>query len=328
MRAVSRVGLVLGGGGITGAAYEIAALMALRLATGWEPNDADVVVGTSSGAFVAALVRNDALTLDSLVRPTDERDDVTERIRRHVYSKGASASVGKWVRYGLMPGVRNPGLTMFLGSPAPYSASGIADWVKIHVGDPAAGGWPSDPTAIVAYDLRQGTRAAFGTNNAPEVSLADAVAASSAVPLVFRPYRIGGDLYVDGGVASGTHADLVLGHSEPLDLVLVVAPMACEVQRRRAMFHEKVFDRVGQRSLGQEVALIEHAWPETEVITLYPAPSVQNAMRPNPMDASRAVATFMRTLISMRRTLARPDVWSRLERHLGSPILDRRAAAR
>jgi hypothetical protein len=46
------------------------------------------------------------------------------------------------------------------------------------------------------------------------------------------------------------------------------------------------------------------------------------------MDASKAVATFMRTLISMRRTLARPDVWSMLERHLGSPVLSRQAAAR
>jgi hypothetical protein len=39
-------------------------------------------------------------------------------------------------------------------------------------------------------------------------------------------------------------------------------------------------------------------------------------MRPNPMDANRAVATFMRTLISMKRTLAHPEVWDRLEGHL------------
>jgi hypothetical protein len=39
-------------------------------------------------------------------------------------------------------------------------------------------------------------------------------------------------------------------------------------------------------------------------------------MRPNPMDPSRAVATFMRTLISMKRTLARPEVWERLSHHL------------
>lgn len=325
---VSRVGLVLGGGGITGAAYEIAALMALRMATEWDPNQADVIVGTSSGAFVSSLVRHDALSLDSMVLPSDDRDDVTRRIREHVYSKDASASFGKWMRYGLVPGVRNPGLAMFLGSPARYSATGIARWVTSHIGEEAARGWPSRPTAIMAHDIQTGMRAAFGTDNAPEAGLADAVAASSAVPLVFRPYRIGDSLFVDGGVSSGTHADVVLGHPEPLDLVLVVAPMAAQVQRARARFHEKMFDRVGLRSLREEIAVITDAWPDCDVVTLFPSPSVQNAMRPNPMDASRSVATFMRTLISMKRTLARPDIWERLDHHLVSPAVSRQAAAR
>lgn len=328
MQAVSRVGLVLGGGGITGAAYEIAALMALRMATDWDPNQAEVVVGTSSGAFVASLVRHDALTLDSLVLPSDDRDDVAARIRRHVYSKNASASVSKWFRYGLVPGVRNPGLTMFLGSPARYSAEGIGGWVTAHIGENAASSWPSRPTAIVAFDLHKNVRAAFGTDEAPDVGIADAVAASSAVPLVFRPYSISDALYVDGGVASGTHADLVLGSPHPLDLVLVVAPMAAQVQRARARFHEKMFDRVGIRSLQREIDLIKTAWPDCDVVSLFPSPSVQNAMRPNPLDPSRAVATFVRTLISMKRTLARPDIWSRLEYHLGGATISRQAAAR
>lgn len=325
---MSRVGLVLGGGGVTGAAYEIAALMALRMATNWDPNQAEVVVGTSSGAFVTSLVRHDALTLDCLVLPSDDRDDVADRIRTHVYSKDASASVRKWLRYGIVPGVRNPGLTVFLGSPARFSAAGIGDWVTTHIGEQASRSWPTRPTAVVAYDLRKGSRAVFGTEAAPDVGIADAVAASSAVPLVFRPYEISGDLYVDGGVTSGTHADLVLGHPEPLDLVLVVAPMAAQVQRQRALFHEKMFDRVGLRSLAAEIELIESAWPDADVVTLYPSPSVQNAMRPNPMDASRAVATFMRTLISMKRTLARPDIWGKLREHLGEPVVTRQATAR
>lgn len=319
---------MLGGGGITGAAYEMAALMAIRMATGWDPNDADVVVGTSSGSFVAALVRNDALVLDSLVLPSDEREDVAERIRRHVFSKDASASVGRWMRYGIVPGVRNPGLKMFLGSPARYSSAGIGEWLTSQIGDEAAHSWPARPTAIVAYELRTGTRVAFGTESAPDVGLADAVAASAAIPLVFRPHESGDGLYVDGGVASGTHADLVLGHSEPLDLVLVIAPMAAEEHRARALFHEKMFDRVGMRALKKEIELIERVWPESEVVTLYPSPSVQNAMRPNPMDCSRAVATFMRTLISMKRTLARPSIWSRLDRHLGDDAVSPQAVAR
>lgn len=319
---------MLGGGGITGAAYEIAALMAIRMATGWDPNQADVVVGTSSGSFVAALVRNEALVLDSLVLQSDEREDVAERIRAHVFSKNASASVGRWMRYGIVPGVKNPGLTMFLGSPARYSSTGIGEWLTTQIGDEAAHSWPAKPTAVVAYEIQSGTRTAFGTDGAPEVGLADAVSASSAIPLVFRPYEIGEGLYVDGGVSSGTHADLVLGHSEPLDLVLVIAPMAAETQRARALFHEKMFDRVGLKALKHEIHKIKGAWPDADVVTLYPSPSVQNTMRPNPMDSSRAVATFMRTLISMKRTLARPHIWDRLDDHLGGESVSLPAVAR
>ena len=313
---MSRVGLVLGGGGITGAAYEMAALMALEMATGWDPNTADVVVGTSSGAFVAALLRNDALALDSLVLPSDDHQDVSDRIRSHVYTKGPSVSLGKWVRHGIVPGVRRPGLTMLLGSPAPYHAGGIADWLTTHIGEDAAQSWPQAPTAIVGHDLRSGSRLAFGTQDAPDVGMADAVAASSAIPLVFRPYSIGDELYVDGGVSSGTHADLVLGSDDELNLVLVIAPLAADIPRKRARFHEKVFDRVGSKSLNEEVGKIQSAWPDSDVVVLRPSPSVQNASRPNPMDPARSVPTFMRTLITMKRTLARPDIWEKLDHHL------------
>lgn len=307
---------MLGGGGITGAAYEMAALMAIELATGWDPDDAEVVIGTSSGSFVASLVRSQALTLDSVLRPSDDREDVTERIRSHVYTKGPGRSVTDWVRHGIVPGVRKPGLTLVLGTPAPYHAAGIGDWVTHHIGEEAAGGWPEKPTAIVAYDLKAGERTAFGTAAAPDVGLADAVAASSAIPLIFHPYRIGDDLYVDGGISSGTHADLVLGHTHELDLVLVVAPLAAGIQRKRARIYEKALDRVGKKTLDEEVAIIENAWPDCDVVTLFPSPSVQNASRPNPMDPARSVPTFMRTLISMKRTLARPEIWGRLEHHL------------
>ena len=313
---VSRVGLVLGGGGITGASYEMAALMAIELATGWDPDSAEVVIGTSSGSFVTALVRHQALSLDSLVRPDDERADVTERIRSHVYAKGGGVTVGDWVKHGIVPGVRRPGLTMFLGSPAPYHAGGLAGWVENQIGVEAARSWPSRSTAIVAHDLRSANRVVFGTASAPEVGLADAVAASSAIPILFRPFSIDGDPYVDGGVSSGTHADLVLASPEPLDLVLILAPLAAEVQRKRARFHEKMFDRVGTRSLQEEINLITEAWPHCDVVVLSPSPSVQNAARPNPMDPSKSVPTFMRTLIAMKRTLASPEVWSTLDDHL------------
>lgn len=52
--------------------------------------------------------------------------------------------------------------------------------------------------------------------------LADLVAASSAVPGLFPPYRIDGRLYIDGGMWSATSVDA----AAEADQVIVVAPLA------------------------------------------------------------------------------------------------------
>ena len=295
----------------------MATLMAIELATGWNCNDADVIVGTSSGSFVAALVRHGRLDLDSLVLPTDSRTEVALRIKERTYHRRPGVHLGKWMRHGILPGVRKPGLTFLLGSPAPYDTSGLGKWVREELGQDAEG-WPDRPTVIVAFDAISRRRTAFGTMTAPEIGMADAVCASTAIPLVFRPFFHDGRHYVDGGVASGTHADLVLGNERPLDLVIVVAPMAAEEERRGALPHERLFDRVGRRYLDEEVALIRSRWPGTDVLVLRPTPAVLAAMRPNPMDPDLAVPAFIRTLIGMKKSLGEPNAWSVLKRHLGA----------
>src|SRR3954467_12593456 len=50
-----RVGLVLGAGGVVGASWLIGALEALQDETGWDPPEAEALVGTSAGAVVGAL---------------------------------------------------------------------------------------------------------------------------------------------------------------------------------------------------------------------------------------------------------------------------------
>lgn len=293
----------------------MAALLALQMATGWAPDAADVVVGTSAGAFAASIVRSQALSLDSIVKPGERQEDVADRIRSWVYRKSRLRGVGRWMRRGIVPSIRQPGLTAVLGAPGRYDAAGIGDWVAEQAPEVAAA-WPERPTVIVAYDLEERRRVAFGTLNAPDVTLRDAVAASSAVPIVFSPYEIKGKSYVDGGVVSGTNADLVLGNPQPLDLLLVLAPMAAEEQRSHARFYEQIFDRVGRSALHDELVAIASAWPATDTLVLRPTPAVLAVMRPNPMDPNQAVPTFVRTLASLRTKLAAPEVWQVLERHL------------
>jgi NTE family protein len=317
LEQMSRVGLVLGGGGITGASYQLAALMAIELATGWHADDAEVIIGTSAGATVAATVRSGRLDLDALVKPGESRAEVAERINRAIFRRGGERSVGGWLRHGVARSVLNPGLTFALGTPAPYDPGAIGNWITDQIGAEAALGWPEKPTAIVAYDIAARSRTVFGTVGAPDATLTEAVSASSAIPLVFNPYVIDGRRYVDGGVVSGTHADLVLGSEPPLDFVLIIPPMAEAERRPGAKLYEGVFDRVGLKALGDEISIIRRAWPEIEILILRPPRGALAAMRPNPMNAAAAVPTFVRTLTGLRHRLASPDVWPMLERHLG-----------
>jgi predicted acylesterase/phospholipase RssA len=169
----------------------------------------------------------------------------------------------------------------------------------------------------VAYDLIGRTRTPFGTETAPDVALKDAVAASVAVPFVFEPVRIDDRSYVDGGITSGTHADLVLANPEPLDLLIVVAPLAADQPRDGARFYEDMFDRVGRTALEAELALIRDEWPRTDVLVFRPDVRVQEALTPNPLSIRAAIPAFLRTLRSFDAQLSQHETWLVLERHLG-----------
>lgn len=313
---MSKVGLVLGGGGITGAAFHFGTLLALRMATGWDPNDAQVIVGTSSGAFTAAVVRGDRLDLETLVGDSHNRDEVADRLRSYIYRRTPPRGLTRWVRRGLLPGITKPNLELTLGSPALNTTAGIAEWVEETLG-PLAEMWPERPTVIVGYDLESKERVPFGTEAAPPVPLKTAVAASAAVPFIFQPVKIRGRWYADGGIATGTSADLVLANPEPLDLLVVSAPLAAEEGRTGTKLIDGLFDRVGRNALDAELAVITETWPDLEVIVFRPDARVLAAARPNPLSVRAAVPSFLRTLMSMREELARPPTWEVLERHLG-----------
>jgi len=315
---MSSVGLVLGGGGVTGAAFHFGALLALEMATGWDPNDADVVIGTSSGAVVTAVVRSGALDLDALVGEARGHEELARSLSERIYRRAAPTGLMRWVRRGILPAVRRPGIQVTVGSPAPYTTAGIVEWLRVETGT-SLDAWPNRPTVIVAYEIESRARVAFGTEGSPDVSLAAAVAASAAVPMVFQPVAIDGRHYADGGVASGTSADLVLGSAEPLDLLIVIAPMASLENRRGARFYEGVVDRLGAQALGAELDRIGAEWPDTDVVVLRPDTGVLEHTRPNPLSTSAAVPAFLSTLQAMQTRLADPEVWAALERHLGSP---------
>lgn len=77
--------------------------------------------------------------------------------------------------------------------------------------------------------------------------LSTIVAASSAVPGLLSPQRIGSRWYIDGGVRSGVSVDL----AAPADLLIVIAPLA------GAMFGP--FNNLVERNTAREI----EAWKES-----------------------------------------------------------------
>ena len=84
-------------------------------------------------------------------------------------------------------------------------------------------GWGPHPGLwIVACDYATGRRVAFGRDGSPPAELADAVAASCAIPGFYYPVTIDGRSYVDGGMYSTSNLDIL--RDEELDLVVCLNP--------------------------------------------------------------------------------------------------------
>ena len=109
----------------------------------------------------------------------------------------------------------------------------------------------------------------------------------------------------------------MLASPEPLDLLIVIAPLASDESRAGTRIVDGLFDRVGREALKAELSVIRDTWPNTDVVVFRPDPRVLAAARPNPLSVKAAVPSFLRTLMSMRDELSNPATWEVLKKHLG-----------
>jgi len=206
--------LVLGGGGVAGIAWHTGVLAGLARA-GADPTGADLVVGTSAGATVAAQVGG-GYGLDELfARQVDPATLVTER--------APPVTVAELL-VRLAPiyaaDVDAPERRRRLGAMA-IDTDTVAEEVRraILVGRLVDHRWPHRPLLVPVVDAATGERRVLDRRSG--VDLLDAVAASSAVPGVWPPVTFDGTRWIDGGVWTLTNTDLAAGH----DRVLVLAPI-------------------------------------------------------------------------------------------------------
>jgi NTE family protein len=207
--------LVLAGGGVAGIAWELGVLQGIADIApdaARSIREADLVVGTSAGATVAAQLTSD-IALDRLysAQLSENSSEVTVDLDlEDLRSVVAAATAGARSAHERRRRLGALALSTQLVD-GPTRRAVIAARLPSH-------DWPHRRLLVTAVDAETGRLMSFERDSG--VDLIDAVAASSAVPGVWPPVRINGRHYIDGGVRSGTNADLAEGN----DRILVLTP--------------------------------------------------------------------------------------------------------
>ncbi|HUC57213.1 MAG TPA: patatin-like phospholipase family protein [Streptosporangiaceae bacterium] len=205
--------LVLGGGGITGVAWEIGMLAGLACEHGLDLSDADLVVGTSAGSVVGVDVRS-GISLATFY----------EGQTAALSSNEVAASMGGalTLRYVLAVAfTQSPVRARKRIGRIALKARTEPEEVRREVFESRmpVGEWPEGKLKLTAVDTATGEFTVFDAGSG--VALVDAVAASCAVPGIWPPVTIDGKRYMDGGMRSAANADLALGYKQ----VVVIAPL-------------------------------------------------------------------------------------------------------
>jgi NTE family protein len=209
--------LVLGGGGVTGIAWESGLLAGLAEA-GIDLTSADLVVGTSAGSVVGAQILS-GLSLNDLyaAQLVEPRAEFAARMGATTLLRFAAAM--------LWPGGEEQARAR-LGRAALKARTVPESEQKAVIKQVLpTDSWPERRLLITAVDAETGELRVFDRDSG--VPLLEAVAASCAVPLVWPPISIDGRRYIDGGVRSVTNADLAAG----CERVVVVAPITFALRR-------------------------------------------------------------------------------------------------
>jgi NTE family protein len=252
-----RRAVVLGGGGVTGVAWEVGLIHGLA-ELGVDLSAADLYVGTSAGSVVAAQITSGTPLAELYARELADTSG----------DRNASIGSGVLLRFvfsALIPGDGQRGRA-WLGRAAlkaktvPESERRAAIMARVPHDD-----WPATRLRIPAVEARTGVVRVF--DNDSGVSLIDAVAASCAVPLVWPPMTVDGSRYIDGGARSIANVDLAAGYGR----VVVIAPANTALRRR-------------DRPSAQAAALVAR----TAVVV--PSEAALTAIGRNPLNPDRRAA--------------------------------------
>jgi len=241
-KQVKKFGLVLGGGGVVGIAWEVGVAAGLHEAFGFDAREAAVVVGSSAGSAAGALL--------TLGRPMEEL--VAQQ--RHVPANAAprppqdGAGGGTSVvpeaimrellsREGTIEERARRIGPMAVAAPVTLSEDAfVASFVRMFGTEE----WPETDLRATTADCEDGASVLLGKESG--VDLARAVAASCAIPGFFPPISVNGRRYMDGP-RGGFYPSLV--KEKGLEAVVFIGPVGALPEGLRSNPEMDELERMG-----------------------------------------------------------------------------------
>lgn len=320
-RARSKTALILAGGGIMGASYEIGCLTALErlFAPGFSVRRFDTYIGVSAGSVIATLIANriaPSALFEAIAR--NERQ-VFNFQRSDIYRVEYRRLLGAW--WNLTRDL----LSIFRSYRRRRQRFFSSELIHILQEQFPSGLFSLEPMQqylceafrqeqvrdqfrlirpelfIPAIDVDSGERVVFGEENWRDLHVCQAITASCAIPAFFRPYKIGERFFIDGSVGQVAHVDIAIAHGA--QLVVIINPLVPMLNDRShgclpslsygrcssiaELGISYVWDqaqRIDDRlKLSMSLDLLRRNYPDVDILLIEPDPKESLFFLQNPM---------------------------------------------
>ena len=269
----SKLALVLAGGGMTGAVYEIGALRAIDdLLVDRSVTDFDIFVGTSVGAIIATFLANGFNPETMFQVIAGQHHDIPPIKRKYIFNFNQREVIrrslglpGKLLgtTFEYLRDWQNATLVDALWTLTDVLPSGFYDgmaldkYMRLALGAYGNTNCFADlerELYIIATSLDTGERAVFGTDINSDVPISVAVAASSALPMIYKPVRIGAAEYIDGSMRGNASLDIAIEHGATL--IVCVNPLVPYDNTPRTGPAPDAFSKRGFSAIAAQVSRI------------------------------------------------------------------------
>ena len=259
--------VVLGGGGATGVAW-LAGVAHGLFDEGIDLRRTDLVVGTSAGSVVGSWLATGVSFEDLEARVLNDTGVLAAEAMSAI---DAMAVMRVFTLWDKLPDA-TPASLALVGEEAKMATTISLTRFRELIDPELPEAWPSTPFLATAVDADTGEFVVLSA--ATGVALRDAVASSICVPGIFPPVPVDGRFLVDGGLRSGTSADLAAGY----DTVVVLAPIGSRADG---------MDPVAGRMAAAEVRELEAAGATCTL--LFPDDAANDVIGINRMDATISI---------------------------------------